>query len=100
MLFAGHTSSPSYFLELACDVTAVYEAMLMENFIACGVSFYVCTKARQKVEKKMGKEKMKNGVADRVYVCVVWGDETVSPLPCFFSLSLLTVCRKVEKYLK
>lgn len=55
-------------------------------------------KQGRKWEKKMGKEKMKNGVA--VYVCVVWGDETVSRLPCFFSLSLLTVCRKVEKYLK
>lgn len=61
-----------YFLEQACEVTTVYEAMLMENFTACSVGFYVCTKGSQRARRRWQREKMKNGasVTERS-VCVV-----------------------------
>ena len=38
--FLSFRASPLfYFLERACDMTAAYEAMLMENFTACSVGF-------------------------------------------------------------
>lgn len=69
-----------HFLEQACEVTTVYEAMLMENFTACSVGFYVCTKGSQRATTRRQGEKMKNGasVTERsvclsVYQCVCGG---------------------------
>lgn len=49
---------PVYFLEHACGATAVNEAMLMENFTACDVGFYVCAKKTEtESEEKMAERK-------------------------------------------
>lgn len=55
-----------YFLEGACDVTAVYEAMLMENFAACGVGFlmYAQKGAGERWGKKAG-----GGENEKRHVC-------------------------------
>lgn len=64
-------SSPSvYFPEQACDVTAVYEALLMENFTACNVGFYVCTKGSQRVRERWQRENEKQYMCGRVCVCL------------------------------
>lgn len=46
MLCAGQAfafKGAFYFLEQVCDVMAVYEAALMENFTSRNVGFHVCT---------------------------------------------------------
>lgn len=39
---------------------AVYEAMLMENFTACNVGFYVCTKGSQRARRRWQRENEKH----------------------------------------
>lgn len=48
-----------HFLQHVCEETAVFEAMIMENFIACNVGIYVYTK-RSEDQSERAKDDRKN----------------------------------------
>lgn len=65
--FSFRASSLSlYFLEQVCDVTAVYEAMLMENFTACSLGF-LCM--QQKAVREQGNDGKKWNENEKQYEC-------------------------------
>ena len=66
-LFLSFRASPLfYFLERACDVTAAYEAMLMENFTACSVGFLIY--AQKEAGEWWGK-KASDGENEKRHMC-------------------------------
>ncbi len=108
LLFQNVLSFPFYFPEHVCDVMAAYEAMLMENFTACSVGFYVC-KSEAGSEEKTAERKWKTlRVRQSVCVCVcvcvclcgVGGWETVFLLWTKNSVSLLQEEGEIIWFLK
>lgn len=72
-LLLQRASSPSsYFLEQVCDVTAVYEAVLMGKTSQHAVLVFMHAQRRARERGKDGKEKMKNSMSVVEPVCV-WG---------------------------